>query len=374
MKRKTGPTGITAALAGLIWLSLASVSPAQSVSPNDTARYLAGLQPSAGSPLATLTRENGWVRHAATLDQAWARLEKRQLSRVRAWSKQYLPEQRPLMLYMFSGPDFLYADAFFPNATTYVLSALEPVGPLPDVTRLPHGARSFALQELRGSMQTVLSYSFFITKEMKSDLRGGRLPGALPLLYVFLARAGKTIQSVEFVDLNDDGTVTRRGERKSKGSAPGVRIVFAGEAGEPRTLYYFRTDLSNGGLKNSGFREFCKTLGPADSLVKSASYLLHSGNFSLAREFLLERSAAIVQDDSGIPVKYFSEKEWALHPFGRYLGPISVFPNRYQREMQRLFSGNRAGKIDFGIGYRWRTHETNVLLAVRKSPPPAKTD
>ena len=36
------------------------------------------------------------------------------------------------MFYMFSGPDFLYADAFYSKATTYVLSALEPVGSVPD--------------------------------------------------------------------------------------------------------------------------------------------------------------------------------------------------------------------------------------------------
>ena len=35
------------------------------------------------------------------------------------------------MFYMFSGPDFLYADAFYSKATTYVLSALDP-GPVPE--------------------------------------------------------------------------------------------------------------------------------------------------------------------------------------------------------------------------------------------------
>ena len=40
------------------------------------------------------------------------------------------------MLYMFSGPDFLYATSFFPNASTYVLAGLEPVGAVSDLTRL----------------------------------------------------------------------------------------------------------------------------------------------------------------------------------------------------------------------------------------------
>jgi hypothetical protein len=34
--------------------------------------------------------------------------------------------------------------------------------------------------------------------------------------------------------------------------------------------------------------------------------------------------------------------------------------------LAKLFAKGRATPIDFGIGYRWRPHETNLLLAVRK--------
>lgn len=337
------------------------------VSVNDIARYLAGLAPSPESPLAALTRERGWRFHAATLNKAWARIEKNQLNDIRAWSKTHIPNTRKQMLYMFSGPDFLYADAFYPDAETYVLSALEPIGPIPNLWRLSPGARSGALQELRGSMQSVLTFSFFITKQMKSDLRSGNMQGTLPVLFVFLARSGNTITKVEYVSLNPDGLVVPR-NLKLKGSSPGVRIAFKDDAGKSRTLYYFQTDLSNGGLRRSGFRAFSQALGPADSLVKSASYLLHSGNFSLARDFLLKQSDVIIQDDSGIPLRYFNRKTWQLRPFGRYIGPIDIFPKNYQRDMAALFARNQNGKMTFGIGYRWRTHETHVLLAIKKKP------
>jgi hypothetical protein len=35
------------------------------------------------------------------------------------------------MFYMFSGPDFLYAQTFFPNADTYILCGIEPIGAIP---------------------------------------------------------------------------------------------------------------------------------------------------------------------------------------------------------------------------------------------------
>ena len=364
-KTKNIACGTFAAIA----LLLATIvqSTAAPVSANDIARYLAGLPPSASSPLTALMRERNWRFHSATLNKAWARIEKNQLKRIRAWSKKHIPGTRKQMLYMFSGPDFLYANAFFPDAETYVLSALEPVGPIPNLWRLSPGARAGALQELRASMQSVLSYSFFITKQMKSHLRSGNMRGTLPVLFVFLARSGKTITNVEYVHLNPDGLAVPNNARL-KGSSPGVRIAFTDQAGKSRTLYYFQTDLSNGGLKSSGFRAFSQALGPADSLVKSASYLLHSGNFSLSRNFLLKHSDVIVQEDSGIPLRFFNRKVWQLQPFGRYVGPISIFPRKYQRDMQVLFARGRAKSINFGIGYRWRTHETHVLLATKKNP------
>jgi hypothetical protein len=143
----------------------------------------------------------------------------------------------------------------------------------------------------------------------------------------------------------------------------GVRIIFTGSDGQEKTLYYFSTDLSNSGVKASGFLKFCATLAPGNSLIKSASYLPHSGNFTTVRDFLLNNSATIIQDDSGIPLAYYSTRKWRLFPFGRYLGPIDEFPGRYQASYAALFQ--RAQPLDFGIGYRWRTPESNLLLSVR---------
>jgi hypothetical protein len=142
-----------------------------------------------------------------------------------------------------------------------------------------------------------------------------------------------------------------------------VRITYAGTDGQARTLYYFSTDLSNPGVRSAGFLKFCEMLGPGNSLIKSASYLMHSGNFTAVRDWLLANSATIIQDDSGIPLANYSARQWRLFPFGRYLGPIAEFPGRYQERYTELFT--RAQPIDFGIGYRWRMNESNLLLSVK---------
>lgn len=344
-------------------LLLAPAARAAEVTANDTARFLAGMPPSAESPLTPLTRDPAWQRHAKFFDSAFAQLDQRQIAKIRAWSDANLAAPKPTMFYMFSGPDFLYANAFYPKATTYVLSALEPPGGVADLTTLPRGGVTAALHNVERSLASILSFSFFITKQMKTDLHTSQVSGTLPILYVFLARSGMTIRDVKPVGLDDSGALSVGVDVPARSNARGFRIMFAGPDGVEKTLYYFSTDLSNSGVKASGFLKFCATLAPGNSLIKSASYLMHAGNFSAVRSFILANSATVIQDDSGIPLGYYSAKRWRFFPFGSYRGPIDKFPGRYQHSYAELF--RRAQPVDFGIGYRWRTFETNVLLSVK---------
>ena len=115
---------------------MAGGAQAQSANANDTARLLAGMQPAPGSSLLALTKEQAWQHHANRLNAIFAQVENRQLARIRTWSRMKITTPSPVLFYMFSGPDFLYANAFFPNASTYVMSGLEPTGPIPDLTKL----------------------------------------------------------------------------------------------------------------------------------------------------------------------------------------------------------------------------------------------
>src|ERR1700749_1351609 len=106
---------IRAAVIALL-LAAAPARNADPASADDTARFLAGMQPSAQSPLAALTKEAAWQRHARFFDSAFGQLDQRQISKIKAWSSANLSAPKPTMFYMFSGPDFLYADAFYPRS------------------------------------------------------------------------------------------------------------------------------------------------------------------------------------------------------------------------------------------------------------------
>jgi hypothetical protein len=341
---------------------------------DDTAKILAGMPPSADSAPASYTKDGTWQQHAKRFDAAWGALDKRQLSKIKAWSTQYLPPRKSAVFYMFSGPDFLYADAFYPGADTYVMAALEPVGEIPDLTGMSRGQLEGGIGRIENSLNTMLNYSFFITKKMRGELSGGRFGGTLPILYVFLERSGKTIRDVSLVALDADGNVKPANDPGLPKNPPrGAKITFStGADGKPQTLYYFSTDLSNDGVKTSGFLKFCDTFGLADSFIKSASYLLHADNFSTIRSYIVDHSDVVVEDDSGVPVRFFKPDEWQLMAFGNYVAPLGIFPHTYQPMLHDLYR-KRTAALDFGIGYRWRSSESNVLLAIRGSKTAQQT-
>jgi hypothetical protein len=369
--RMLSKAGIAAFVASGIMLAAAYPARAQTASADDTARFLAGMPLSSDSPLAPLTQHPAWQQHARYFNSAFGNLDKNQFAKIRAWSSAKLTAPSPVLFYMFSGPDFLYANAFFPNATTYVMAGLEPVGPIPDLMRLPRGSVAEALRHIEGSLSTILKISFFKTHDMRMTLGASRMNGALPLLYVFLARSGNAIQDVSLIKLDAQGMPQPENTPSDPGmrnAAHGVKIVFVAPDARVRTLYYFGTNIANDGFRVSGFEKFCDRLGTGDAFVKSASYLLHSPNFSDVRSFLLGHTAQVLQDDTGIPVSYFGPAKWQLRPFGRYTGPIAMFARNYQPKLTQLFQKGRGESLDFGLGYQWRVLSSNLLLATGIEP------
>jgi hypothetical protein len=320
----------------------------QAASLDETARLLAGVPVTTG-PLAPLTQSAAWQGHAAAMDKAWKTKDYFQLSPIASWMGSHAGEHyrsTGTMYYMFSGPDFLYAYAFFPNASTYILAGLEPVGQVPDLTRMNPGLLAGNLAALRNSMSTLLITHYFVTQEMKSELTRSNLGGTVPIIYVFLARLGCTVLDTTFVHSPADG----------------VRITFS-RGGRSQTIYYFRTDLAGGG---SGFLKWCAARGPGMSLIKAASYLMHGEGFSGVRNFLLEHSNVIVQDDSGIPLRSFG-KNWSLEFYGRFIPHGEKFGKYDQAALAEIYHRNPPPPdLGFAFGYWWQ-QERGILILARRN-------
>jgi hypothetical protein len=327
-------------------------------SATDAARYLAGLPVSANSPLAGLTRDPLWIAHSNALNAGFSQLEQRQLSNIRSWRAEFLaPETRfsRSCLYFFSGPDFLYADTLYPDCSTYLLVSLEPIESIPELQTVPPAFLESTLRAIEGSLNTYVQFGYFETQELRGYMERSQLKGVLPIIFVFLARSGKEILNVDYLSPN-------------RGGAGGAKIRFLDPAtGAQKILYYFSADLSDAGLKsNQTVLRFCNSLGPTNSFLKAPSYLFHQNDFNIARNYLLRVSATILQDDSGIPIRYFTPDRWTLRFFGSYNGPLDLFKKYYQPDLRQYFATSSPKPLTFGFGYQWNPHDATLILAVRK--------
>jgi hypothetical protein len=257
---------------------------------------------------------------------------------------------------MFSGPDYLYARNFFPDASTYVLAGLEPPGRMIQPGPLSAEDRQRGLENLRESLRSILDASFFITADMLKDLQGHAFSGVMPLLYVFLARSGMEITAVRHLGLTEDGgTVTLPAPARVRPN--GIEINFRDrEKAADRKLFYFSIDLSNVGLADGAFIKFIERLGPSDAFFKSASYLPHAENFLRIRSTVMQQSVRILQDDTGVPLAGYDPNIWQVTPFGRYTRPIQMFDYMHQPA------------LNFRLGYGYGIDTTGILLATRRAP------
>jgi hypothetical protein len=332
-------------------------------SASDVARYLAGMPVSEGSPLASLTRDPQWQAHSSAMNLSFAKMETRQLANIRTWRATMLAPVIPngVCLYLFGGPDFLYANVFFPDAPAYVLQGLETVESIPDLLTLPLQGLEGTLQNIQISLNTALNFTYFETKDMRENFSRSELKGVLPIFLVFIARSGLQIAKLDYISLAPNGAVLDG----FRSSVRGVRIMVDDpRTGREKSVYYFTADLSNGSM-SPGILRFCSNLGPTNSFLKAASYLMYEDSFSTVRNFLLGVSASIVEDDSGIPIRYFTSDRWTLRFFGSYAGPIELFKKYYQSDLYQDYGANNPKPLTFGFGYQINRRSSNLLVAVR---------
>lgn len=267
------------------------------------------------------------------------------------------------LFYPFGGPDFLFANAFFPEMDTYVLIGLEPAGTAPKVKH--PSAETYRLYQ--NAVSNVLNLSFF--NDMDKELANDTIDGVVPIYSLLMARGNRKIVSIQEVWLSETGDLFERKEgdtiRNTCSAGMEVRFFRPG-ASRLQTLYYFCTDISNEGLQaNRPLQAFMDRFDAETTatFVKSASYLMHEPAFSRIRETILQKSSAVVQDDSSIPLSCFDPEVWSVTLYGTFYKPISTFSQYLQPELRDAYQLGDPKPLNFRIGY---ARQSNLQVARRK--------
>lgn len=327
---------------------------------NDIARFLAGMPGSASSPLMASRNSEHWQRFSQNMDELWHRFSVMRQPRIAAFSRGQLGGLRSsgTLWYPFSGPDVLFAETFFPGSNNVLLTGLEGSEMLPDLGTLSPAEIDTALDGLYTSLTTSLSCSFFITKDMRVDLQRTRLKGTLPVVLVFLARLGYNVESVQLVSLDASGGLIAG----HPGGWPGYVVRAQG-----KSIYYFTGNVADFALRSdSRYLSFVKRLGSVMTYLKSASYLMHTDEFTMIRKAILDQSYAVLQDDSGLPLSAFAG--WNVNFYGSYSGVLDIFKSYYQEDLARAFAagGTNVSNIDFGVGYKFEAGQSALILAQKR--------
>jgi len=349
-------------------------SPAVDVLSDDSAKFISGL-PCQTENLKKLQDLPEWKSFAERLETSWADLESKRLAPMREWAASELVaanQETRTVFYPFGGPDLITPLLLFPNADTYVLLGLEYVGHLPSFEKAGPANVQAYFDNLTGALSDFLNKSYFITKNMGAALAGDKIDGVVPLLGFFLKRTGWTIASIKRIEMLEKGDfleydpalVSRKTRRPY-----GTKIeFFAPGSDRIRTVYYFSADLADAAFtKESSFHAYLDRLELETTFLKSASYLLHYKEFSNIRRFILTKSRFVLEDDTGIPYRFFPPAEWAGQLYGEYIKPVSDFKGVDQEDLKAAYTDpSLVKKLPFHLGYHWSTNKDSVLYFRKK--------
>lgn len=342
---------------------------------DDTARLLAGLEVSADSPLAPVAQIGAWQRYAGQLSQSFDKLESRQLQPMREWRARILatqPAAHGPVFYPFSGPDLVYLLTLFPDAHTYVLTGLEPVGHLPTLDASQPQQLDRRLRSIARALYALLEFSFFRTNDLTANLDDDQADGVIPILMLFLERLDYQILGMDRFRLDPTGRWCALDEvALRKSDVAGVRIHFLRRGDKAvRQLVYLSADIGDAGLaRTPQYEAYVSALDPQAVLYKSASYLPHKPYFSRIRALTLKHARLLLQDDSGIPLKSFQPDTWESQFFGRYAGPIALFANMRQADLAQAYAKANPEPLPFSYGYQHRRGTSGVMLFLRRAEP-----
>jgi hypothetical protein len=346
---------------------------------DELAKMIAGIDYSANAKvLGDLFKSPGFKDHASNFEKKWMQFDTSRLAKLKEFrTKEIFPNigETKTLFYPFSGPDILYGYTFFPDADKYILMGLEPVGtrPVYDEPVEERDSMNRYYKKINTSLHAILKFSFFRTAAMKVDLKNEEEDGTMHLLLLFLARTGNKICEVNPVYIDSTGALQYIASftalKSSHHLNKGVEIKFYSPDKKQKTLYYYSLNLANSGLKpnNKGMMKYLDNLGEVNTYLKGASYLMHKDYFSIVREAIFKHSKHVVQDDSGIAFHYFlDDAKWDYKFYGRYLRPIPMFSQFYQKDLDSLYKVQGSTDIGFGIGYNFKDKNSNFMIATRK--------
>ena len=321
-----------------------------------------------------VTYNNNWdlkfiKKYAKNTSQKTKKIETNRLQLMSEWNASNLERNKQsdssFVFYPFSGCDLIHLYWLYPNASEYLMVAREDVGDIPDLYKKDAKFCTEYLNDIDFVLRDIYKKSYFITKNMQTDTEvTTKVNGMLPLLLWAAARTNHEILSVKYANVNDSSQMVLVDSLNTRKKHDAVEIMMRNvKDGKIKKVTYLSCDISNKGFKSKPqYKNYLSNTLPNTciSFIKSASYLLHYSSFDQIRNLITEKSNFLIQDDTGIPFKYFDKSVWKVELCGGYLMPIRDFSeNLFQEDLHTAYNDSKyfIGPINFSLGYHWGAGE-----------------
>jgi len=266
------------------------------------------------------------------------------------------------VFYPFSGPDFVTVSQLYPNASRYVMVAMQMAGePASMANMSATRAQNFQSKFLREWMK-FSRLGFFRTDDLNEDLRDKYAQiGVTTILITFALYSGYDVTDVYPIAL-DPQTNTFV---KTDGPWKSVRLMLS-KAGKPVTLDYVSLNLSDSFLSQAEpMRNWLNTETRNPVLIKAASHLLQESYFSILRDQLVANATMVVQDETGLNYSYLSQIG-KVDLYGGFLYPHELFNRKKQESLALAYKESKSVKpLPFAFSYNKTTERRSVQVVRR---------
>lgn len=265
-----------------------------------------------------------------------------------------------LVFYPFSGPDFAFANSFYPDAKCYIMAGLENAGNLKSNIFSTSKHDSGFLNNAEKYFYFSTKFGFFRTLDMEKQFEE---KGVADIIAFYLKRMNCDIETISILNWNSTNKTFATVRDSANGNV--CYAKFRQQSGTISELYFFSKNISDEGLSNdSNWLQWVKEKAGNSSIVsltKSASYLMSVESFSKVRNFILKNSTLHIQDDSGIGFKYITASNRPYTLYGKFTSVIPVFKHLMQNDLALKYKLDSTIKsLPFAIGYNLKFNETNL--------------
>lgn len=322
--------------------------------------------------ISAIIKKPYYLKHQKIMQTLWQSIQQNRIDKIISWQQQQIGQKarNKTAFYPLSGGDIINFSLIYPQAERYIMVAMEKRGDIPNPAELTDAQLQGGLASVEQMIQNIERTGYFFSRLMNQHMNPDKygIFGTMPTVAVFLVQMGHILQSIEKTCIDDSGKLTTQPIANCK--LPSYRIRFRdGKSGVHKEVIYISARIEDSLFQDSKpSGKFFSEMGSTSVMLKAAVYLLHSPNYKGAADFILRNADIVVEDDSGIPYRFFDQSIWTIKLYGTFVGPPKMTGIQYypQHDLVKAFREKSDPlPFEFGYGQVSASHKSGMIVAVR---------